>query len=375
MKFVVSSLGLSAGLQAVSKVIGGKSPQPILDNFLFSIRDGVFVVTASDSETTLKSNIEVAEIMEEGEIAVPARLLTESIKEFPDQPLEFRTDDERKVIEIRWLTGHSQLPMIDASEYPEIPGLNSERRILEIKSEVLLEGLSRTQYASANEDLRPIMNGVYFDMEPDMLTLVATDSHKLAYYERHDIKSAEKSSFILPKKPAAILKSILPKSDMIVKISYDSRNAYFEYENNLLVSRLIEGNYPSYRSIIPKNNNNHMIINRIGMLHAVRRVSVCANPGTSLIKLDLSMNMVNISAQDIDFSLAANEDMVCQYEGEPMQIGFKSTILIDTLSNMPYEDICVQLYDSNRAVLIKGAYNTDENEEVSALVMPMMINA
>lgn len=359
-------------LQTVSKVITGKNPLPVLDNFLFELSDGELVVTASDAETTLKYRTKVDEVMETGSAAIHAKLM-EVIKEFPDQPLELQTNDSAMILNIKWITGNSEIPFSNADEYPVIPELSDEHKALVLDAGTLMEAVSRTQYATSSDESKPALSGLYFDMGKDYFTVVGTDAQKLAFYRRHDIKAEEPSSFILAKKPSSILKALLPKSDAEVSITYDSKNAYFAYDSTLMVTRLTEGVYPAYQSIIP-NNSNHLIVNRLEFLHAMRRVSVCSNKGSNLLKLGLSLNQVNISAQDTEFSFFASEDMPCQYEGDPMNIGFKATILIDIISNLPYEDICLQLHDPGRAVLIVGAYvSPDAEEEVSALIMPVLI--
>lgn len=375
MKFVVSSTELLARLISVSRVISSKNTIPILDNFLFVLKDGYLSITASDLETSLKSGMAIENVVEEGEITIPAKLLVDSLKEFPDQPLEFKTNETSTLIEITWANGNSKLPCTLSDDYPNIAELSAEKTEIQIPSSALLEGINRTIYATAEEELRPVMNGVFFDIGNEHTTLVASDAHKLVCYTRNDIKSAQQSSFILPKKPAAILKNILTKIDQDVKISFDNKNAYFEFDSFVLVCRLVEGNYPAYRSVIPKINQNKMIINRQDFLNSTRRVAVCSNQASSQVKLKLSYNQLVISAQDLDFSISANERLSCQYEGDSMEIGFKSTFLIEILSNLPYTDISLDLADPTRAALILPSGQTDPNEDILALIMPMMVSA
>jgi DNA polymerase-3 subunit beta len=339
------------------------------------LKDGYLSITASELETSLKSGMSIENIIEEGEITVPAKLLVDSLKEFPDQPLEFKTNETSSLIEITWANGNSKLPCTLSDDYPNIAALSEDCTEISIPSTALLEGVNRTLYATAEEELRPVMNGVFFDIDTEETTLVASDAHKLVCYTRHDIKSSQKSSFILPKKPASILKNILSKIDQEVKIKFDIKNAYFEFESFVLVCRLVEGNYPAYRSVIPKNNQNKLIINRQDLLNSTRRVAVCSNQASSQVKLKLSYNQLVISAQDLDFSISANERLSCQYEGDPMEIGFKSTFLIEILSNLPYTDISLDLADPTRAALILPSGQTDPNEEILALIMPMMVSA
>ncbi len=375
MKFVVSSTELLARLLSVSRVISSKNTIPILDNFLFVLKEGYLSITASDLETSLKAGMTIENVIEDGEITIPARLLVDSLKEFPEQPLEFKTNDTSSLIEITWANGNSKLPCTLADDYPTIAELSEESTEISIPSSALLEGINRTLYATAEEELRPVMNGVFFDIGTDETTLVASDAHKLVCYTRHDIMSVQKSSFILPKKPASILKNILSKIDQEVKMRFDIKNAYFEFESFVLVCRLVEGNYPAYRSVIPKNNQNKLVINRQDFLNSTKRVAVCSNQASSQVKLKLSYNQLVISAQDLDFSISANERLSCQYEGDSMEIGFKSTFLIEILNNLPYTDISLELADPTRAALILPNSQTDPNEDILALIMPMMVSA
>jgi len=375
MKFVVSSAELLARLASVSRVISSKNTIPVLDNFLFVLKDNFLTITASDLETSLKASLRIENIEEEGEVTVPAKLLVDSLKEFADIPLEFKTNESNTSIEITWANGDSILTCTNSEDYPEIASIAQESTQVSINSQILLEGINRTIYATAEEELRPVMNGVYFDIDNESLTLVASDAHKLVCYTRHDIKSENKSTFILPKKPASILKNLLVKIDEDVKIIFDPKNAYFEFESFILVCRLVEGNYPAYKSVIPTNNTNKLIICRQDFLNSARRVSVCSNQASSLVKLNLSNNQLVISAQDLDFSISAHERLTCQYEGDPMEIGFKSPFLIDILTNMPYTDISLELSDSTRAALILPSGQSDPSEEILALIMPMMVNA
>lgn len=375
MKFVVSSTELLTRLQSVSRVISSKNSLPILDNFLFILKDGHLTITASDLETTLKAKMSIDNITDEGEITVPAKLLVDSLREFADQPLEFKTNETNSIIEIIWATGNAKLPCTTADDYPALPELDENRVTVSINSHTLLEGINRTLYATAEEELRPVMNGIFFDIDTESTTLVASDAHKLVCYTRHDIKSEIKSSFILPKKPSSVLKNILGKGDEDVIVRFDNRNACFEFESFTLVCRLVEGNYPAYKSVIPKNNTNKLVINRLDFLNSSRRVAVCSNQASSQVRLKLSYNTLTLSAQDLDFSISANENLICQYEGDNMEIAFKSTFLIEILGNLPYTDISLELSDPSRAALILAAGPVDPQEEILALIMPMMVNA
>ena len=364
MKFSVSSSELLSGLMSVSKVIVPKPTNSILENFLFQLEGNTLTVTASDGETTLKTTLPIANVTEEGSTAVPAKLLTDSLKEFPDQPLAFSVDE-----------GSSVIPCFDAADFPELPQIGEIAESVIIPSSILLDGINNTIYATAEEELRPVMNGIFFDIDPEVTTLVASDAHKLICYSFMGAKLSQKSNFILHKKPASILKSILAKYDEDITIRYDSKNAYFSFGSNILVCRLIEGNYPAYRSVIPKNNNNKLVIGRTDLLGVVKRIAVCSNQVSNQIRLKLSLGEVLISAQDLGFSMSAHETLPCQYDGQEMEIGFKAPFLLEILSNLPYQNICMELADPARAALIVSADEARPGQDIRALLMPVMINA
>lgn len=374
MNFTISSSELLHSLLTVSRVISNKNQLAILDNFLFVLKGNNLEVTASDLEITLITTIPVDEVIEEGRFAVPAKLLTDSLKEFPDLPLNFVTNENEPIIKITWLNGASNIPYFSADDYPELPPFGDEYTTVNIPTTSLLSGISNTIYATAEEELRPIMNGIFLDIQPKETTFVASDSHKLVSYTRKDIKSDGQNSFILSKKTASILKSILNKTDDVVKILYNKTNAYFEFAGNKLTCRLIEGNYPAYKTVIPNNNPNKLYVNRTELLNASKRVAVCSNQATSHIKFSISFNKLIISAQDLSFSISAHETLNCQYDGTPMEIGFKSIFLIEILNNLTFEDVCLELSDPCRAGLIVNANPSDDSDdEIKALLMPVRI--
>lgn len=375
MRFAVSSSELLSGLMSVSKVIVAKPTNSILENFLFELAGNTLTVTASDGETTLRTNVEIAQVEKEGSVAVPAKLLTDSLKEFPDQPLTFSTEGSGSVMDIVWASGASKIPCFSAADYPELPVIGEISESVVIPASTLLDGINNTIYATAEEELRPVMNGIFFDIEPEGTTLVASDAHKLICYSFTGAECSQKSNFILHKKPAAILRGILAKCDDDIEIKYDNKNAYFTFSNSILVCRLIEGNYPAYRSVIPKNNANRMIIGRSELLGVVKRIAVCSNQVSNQIKLKLSLNEVLISAQDLSFSMSAYESIPCQYDGQEMEIGFKAPFLLEILSNLPYQTICMELADPARAALIVSADESNSEQDIRALLMPVMINA
>ncbi len=378
MNFTVSSSELLGGLLSVAKVIPSKPISGILENFLFELKGNVLTVTASDGETTLKTNLQIANVDEGGELAVPAKLLTDSLREFPDLPITFKNKQGDQMVDITWATGASKLPCFPAADFPALPDVPEVSEKMAIPAELLLNGINSTLYATAEEEFRPVMNGIFFDLDVESSTFVASDAHKLVCYDFKGAQVAQKSSFILHKKPAVILKSILTKinPEEVVNVVYNNKNAFFSFEGNVLVCRLIEGNYPAYKTVIPKNNPNKLIIGRQDLLNVVKRISVCSNQASNQITLKLSLNELVVSAQDLSFSISAHESITCQYDGDQMEIGFKAPFLVEILNNLPYTNVCIELSDPQRAILIVSADDdSDSVENMRALLMPVMINA
>ena len=374
MKFVISSSALLSFLSTASKVISSKNTLPILDYFLFEVKDGSLKVTASDLETTITSTIIPESVESEGVIAAPVKLLIDSLKEFSEQPLTFEADEEKWEIKISWKTGSIALPGTSGMSYPAAQPLADDAQELTFDVDVLLGGINRTIFATADDELRPVMNGIFIDLTPSQYIFVATDAHKLVKYTV-DTEGGPKASFILPKKPANLLKSVLLKEEDAIKVAFDSKNALFTLKNHTLVCRLIEGNYPNYNAVIPANNPNKVLVDRIELVNGIKRVAVCSNPTTNLIRMDIGDNRINLTAQDIDFSVSANETITCSYDGEPISIGFKSTFLVEILSNMDTPTVVVELADSTRAGVFKPVYDDKQTSATLMLLMPMMINA
>lgn len=374
MKFIVSSTGLFSHLQAISRVINSKNTLPILDCFLVELNDGTLSLTASDNETTLSTSIEVNEYDKDGRFAISSKTILDALKEIPEQPLTFDVNLETLEIMVQYQNGKYNLVGQNADEYPQAPALGDSAAELSISASLLLSGINRTIFATADDELRPVMNGIYFDIAPESITFVASDGHKLVKSMTFEAKGSDKAAFILPKKPANILKNLLPKESEDVRVSFDDRNAIFTMEKYYMVCRLIEGRYPNYNSVIPQGNPHRATIDRQMMISALRRVSVFSSQSSSLIKLRFSENLVQVSAQDIDFSTSAEEALICQYTGANMSIGFKSTFLIDILSNMSSQDVIFELADPSRAGVIVPAEQEKEKEDVLMLLMPMMLN-
>ena len=342
MKFIISSTAFFSRLQAISRVINSKNSLPILDCFLIELQDGTLTMTASDSETTLSTTIEVSEYEGEGRCAVSSKTLLEALKEIPEQPLSFEINMKTLEIAIEYFNGKYNMMGQNAKEYPETLSLGDNAVNLTIGADTLLSNISCTLFATADDELRPVMNGIYFDITTQDITFVASDGHKLVRSKTYLAKGNEKSAFILPKKPANMLKGLLAKEQGDVQIGFDDRNATFMLDNYMVVCRLIEGRYPNYNSVIPQNNPHRATIDRAILISALRRVSVFSSQASSLIKLALSANKIKISAQDIDFSTSAVETIDCQYEGNDLSIGFKSSFLIDILNNMTATNIVLR---------------------------------
>ena len=374
MKFTVSSSALQSLLATTGKVISNKSSLPILEYFLMDLKDGELRVTTSDLETTLVGSIKVENVENEGTIAAPAKLMLDSLKEFPEMPLVIDVNDTTWEIKITWSSGHLSIPGASAVSYPAIQSLGAESKNITLDVDMLVGGINKTIFATADDELRPVMNGVYFDFAPESLTFVATDAHKLVKYAAENTADFT-AAFILPKKPANLLKALLMKEEDAVEVTFDAKNVAFQLKNYKLVCRLIEGNYPNYNAVIPAANPNKVLVDRVELLNGIKRVAVCSNPTTNLIRMDIANNKVNLTAQDIDFSVSANETISCSYDGTPVTIGFKSTFLVEILSNIETPTVVVELADSTRAGVFKPVYDDKQSSESLMLLMPMMINA
>lgn len=373
MKFIVSSIGLYSHLQAISRVINSKNSLPILDCFLMELTENGVSITASDSETTLTTSIEVNEMEGYGRFAVSAKTILDALKEIPEQPITFEVNMDTWEIQVKYLNGKFNLMGRNADEYPNTPALRDEAVNVSIASTVLLAGINRSLFATADDELHPVLNGIFFDITTEDITFAASDGYKLVRNRTFAAKGDEKAAFILPKKPATLLKNLLAKEQGDVQISFDGRNAIIILDGYVLTCRLIEGRYPNYNSVIPQNNPHKVIIDRLAFISALKRVSVFSSAASSLIKLHLENNSIQISAQDIDFSTSAEETLSCQYEGNPLSIGFKPTFLIDIMNNIAAQDVIMELADPSRGGVILPS-EQEENEDILMLLMPMMLN-
>jgi DNA polymerase-3 subunit beta len=375
MKFVVSSTELLSHLQAISRVISSKNTLPILDNFLFNLSGNDLEITASDLESTLITRMKLENADGDGIIALPARILLDTLKEFSVQPLAFDINLDTLAVVITSENGKFNVVGQNGIDFPALPAIRKEKKFsFVINAEVMLAGINRTLFATADDELRPVMGGIFVEASSERLTFVASDAHKLVRYQRTDSHADDNSSFILPKKPASLLRNILPKEEGPVTVEFDDKNAFFNLNDYRVVCRLVEGNYPNYNSVIPKNNPRKITIDRVEFYNTLKRVSVFSNQASNLVKLQLKGNQMMVSAQDIDFSISAYEKIKCQYEGDDMDIGFKSVFLLEILSNISSQDVLIELADPTRAGLFLPGETESENEDLLMLLMPMMIN-
>ena len=373
MRFTVSSTALSNKLSALSKVINSKNALPILADFLFDIQDGVLYLTASDSENVMKTQLALTDSDANGRFAVGNHDLLEAVKGFSEQPITFDVDQQSNIAKISYQNGMFSLPVENADEFPQAQTVSDNAYTITMPNGLLAENINRSLFATAQDELRPVMNGIYFDLSADSLSIVASDGHKLVRNRILNINSEQPASFILPKKPATLLKNLLGKDGGDVVIRFDERNAQISYEDGEIICRLIEGRYPNYNSVIPQNNPNELRVDRNGLLAALRRVQPFANDSSNLIRFHVEGGRLQLDADDYDFSKTATEQMLCDYNGQPMSIGFKGSSFIEILSNFDCQEVTIRLADPSRAGLVLPSEQPD-NQDVLMLMMPMLIN-
>ena len=384
MRFTVSSTALSSKLNALSRVINSKNSLPILADFVFDINNGMLQLTASDSENVMTTQLELTDVDGYGRFAVGNHDLLEAVKGFSEQPITFDIDQQAQPItfdidqqaniaKISYQNGLFSLPVESADEFPMAQKVSEGAIEIVIPNSLLAENINRTLFATAQDELRPVMNGIYFDLTPESLALVASDGHKLVRNKILTIHSDQPASFILPKKPASLLKNLLGKDGGDVIIRFDERNAQINYGDGELICRLIEGRYPNYNSVIPQNNPNLLTVDRLSLLAALRRVQPFANDSSNLIRFHVEGGTLQLDAEDYDFSKTATERMLCEYNGQPMSIGFKGSSFIEILSNFDCPEVIIQLADPSRAGLVLPS-EQPENQDVLMLMMPMLIN-
>lgn len=374
MRFTVSSSALSSKLNMLAKVIGSKNSLPILDCFLFQVANGEMSITASDSDNVIKSTLALTDHDGEGEFCVPNRVILDALKELPEQPLHFDVDaaGEAVAIKIVYQNGLYNFTGQSAEEYPRTQSMNDACTTVSLPTEMLINNISRSLFATANDELRPVMNGIYFDLTADALAIVASDGHKLVRSKNFTIKSESPSAFNLPKKPASLLKNILSKDGDDAIIKFDDRSAEIQFTDGVMRCRLIDGRYPNYNSVIP-NNPNEVTVDRRGLQSALRRVLPFASESSQLIRFHIESGRFEVSSEDIDFSTSAKEQLSCEYNGSPISIGFKGSSLMEILSNLTSDNIIIQLADPSRAGIIVPT-EQPENEDILMLIMPMLLN-
>lgn len=373
MRFTVSSTALSSRLNILSRVINSKNSIAILDCFLFEVGNGQLEITASDSENVMKTALALDEADGGGRFAVNNRTILDAVKELPEQPLTLDVDTEQMTVRVIYQNGLYNFTCQNAEVYPQAQQLGDEAATLQMPEKALLDNISRSLFAVANEQLRLVMNGIYMDLTPESLNIVATDGRKLVRNKYFALKSEQPRSFILQKKPAALLKNVLTRDDSEVIIRFDDRNAEITFGNTQLSCRLIDGRYPNYASVIPEDNPYELTIDRKTLIGALRRVLPFASESSQQVRLRIAEGKIEVSSEDIDFATSAKEEVTCSYDGAPMSIGFMGTSLVEILSNLESEEVQMQFADPSRPCIIIPS-EQPEGEEVLMLLMPMLLN-
>jgi DNA polymerase-3 subunit beta len=374
MKFIISSLELLSYLQQISKVIVSKNQLPILDNFLFELSSNQLKITGTDTENTITANIELENSEGEGRITIPSKILLDALKEFAEQPLSININLENSQIEIVSANGKFQIAGQPADEYPQTPQMLENAKKYQISEASLVKGISKTLFATSNDDLRPVFCGVQFEIFQDKLVFVASDAQKLVKYQVFEQVEGEVANVVLPKKISNVLKSTLGFNDEKINFSFDDKNIFVEVNNLKIIGQRVEGSYPNYNSVIATDNPYKLIINRNDLIKSLKRVALFANQTSLLIKLDISNNLATISAKDLDFSISGEERLPCQFDGDELEIGFQASNFIELLSNLSTPEIELQIADPTRAVNIVHHNSEDESEDILMLIVPITIN-
>jgi DNA polymerase-3 subunit beta len=373
MKFIVSSTLLLKNLQAIIGVINASNTLPILDDFLFELNENALTITSSDLETTMSVTIDIENAGDPGSIAIPAKILFDTLRTFADIPVSFLINEDSLMVELSAGEGKYRLSGHRSDEYPRTPSLE-DTTFIELSSSVLANAINKTIFATGNDELRLVLSGVFCELSPDDVTFVATDAHKLVRYKRMDTKSDNSVSFILPKKPLNLLKNILASQNIPVKVEYNRTNAFFSFQKINLICRLIDGKYPNYDAVIPTDNPNKLTIDRQLLLNSIKRVSIFANQSTHQIRFKLSGQELVLSAEDLDFSNDAKERLTCSYEGDDLEIGFNSKFLLEMLNNTDTDEVRLEMSAPNRAGILLPVNNENKDEDILMLVMPVMLN-
>lgn len=371
MKFIVSSSYLLKQLSAINGVITTNPVVPILENFLFEISDGNLTVTASDLQTSMITELQV-EAKEDGSIAIPAKILLETLRNLPEQPVTFSIDSNTYSIEINSDNGRYKLAGENATDFPKIPTV-SDGYAVNMSSEVLGKAINNTIFATSNDELRPAMTGVFVKLDETNTTFVATDSHRLIRYRRVDVVADMGHSMIIPRKALTLLKATLPSELTNVNVEFNASNAFFNFNQVKMICRLIDERFPDYENVIPLDNNNNVVVKKDELLSSLKRIAIYANKTTHQVRLKITGSELMISAEDLDFSNEANERLSCEHDGEDLEIGFNAKFLVEMLGNIDSDDITLKLSAPNKAGIITP-HDKDEEEDILMLVMPVMLN-
>jgi len=371
MKFIVSSSALLKQISAINGVITTNPVVPILENFLFEIQDGLLTITASDLQTSMITEIDV-ESSENGNIAVPARILLDTLKNLPEQPVTLTIDEETYSIEISSDNGRYKLAGENATDFPKVQEVDNPDTV-DISADVLATAINHTIYATSNDELRPAMGGVYVNFDETNTTFVATDGNRLIRYRRVDVASDSGTGIIIPRKALMLLKNCLPTENVNVAVEFNMSNAYFKFNHIKMICRLVDERFPDYENVIPAQNDIKMTINRQEFMSSLRRISIYANKTTHQVRLKISGSELQIFAEDLDFSNEANEILACEHQGEDIEIGFNAKFLVEMLNNLSSKEVSIDMSAPNKAGLLFPS-DMDENEDILLLVMPVMLN-
>jgi DNA polymerase-3 subunit beta len=373
MKFIIASSTLLKQLSALNGVIVSNPVVPILENFLFEIKDGRLTITASDLQTSVTAEVSI-DADEDGGVAIPAKMLIETLRNLPEQPVTFKVDDDTYAVEIISENGHYKLAGENATDFPKVPELKQGQSV-ELSSELVNTAIAYTLFAVSTDEMKPAMNGVYVNIKEEKAIFVSTDSHRLIRYIRTDVNSVgSETAIIIPRKALALLKNTLPMDNTPLTLSFNKSNAYFSFGNMSMICRLIDERFPDYENVIPLNNSNVLEIDRLEFIGSLRRMSIYANKSTNQVRLKLTENSLEISAEDIDFSNEANEKLHCEYSGEDLEIGFNAKFLIEGLSNVSSRHVVFKFSEPNRAAIMTPS-EVDASEDLMMLIMPVMLNS
>ncbi|MBK6888800.1 MAG: DNA polymerase III subunit beta [Sphingobacteriales bacterium] len=374
-RFVVSATNLLKTLQTVSGAIGTNATLPILEDFLLETSGDLLTISASDLDTSIVRSIEIQGSPGNNSVAIPSRILLDTLKTLPEQPITFAIDADLNQIELIWQNGYSKIATEPARDFPRIPEVTNEKNGFSIQSSILHNAINRTLFAVGNDDLRPAMNGVLTAINSEGIVFVATDAQKLVKFTHNEVTSAEHVQFILPKKALNLLKTALPvNEDIAVAIKYDATNAHFLFNDTHIVCRLIDARYPDYEMVIPRNNDKKLVVNRKDLQNALRRLSLFSSKSTYQVVFKISADILNLTAQDLDFSNEAHENIPCQFDGtEDISIAFNARFLLDMLNNIETEEVLFDFYSPIRAILMLPTAN-QPNEDLLMLVMPIIIS-